>query len=91
MRYKNFPYNDQGKPITIAWVGDGNNIIHSLLMSCPKLGLNVNVATPVGYECHSDVVETSKVDSEKYGSKVQFMNDPKDAVFQSDVIVTDTW
>ena len=43
--------------LTLAWVGDGNNIIHDLMLAAPKLGVNVSIATPVGYECDSDVVE----------------------------------
>ncbi|MRB67696.1 ornithine carbamoyltransferase, partial [Bacillus thuringiensis] len=43
--------------LKIAWIGDGNNIVHSLLMGCPKMGVNLSVATPAGYQCEDSVVD----------------------------------
>lgn len=45
---------------TLAWVGDGNNVLHSLMLGCPHVGMNVRVATPDGYEPFPDVVSTAE-------------------------------
>ena len=77
--------------INIAWVGDGNNIVHSFMASCPQLGINLRVATPKGYECDEDVVQMAKVNSEANSTEMLFTTDPAEAVHGADVIVTDTW
>ena len=52
--------------LKIAWVGDGNNIVHSLMMACPKVGIDLRIATPKGYECADDVV----ADAAKFAARV---------------------
>ncbi|ELT88040.1 hypothetical protein CAPTEDRAFT_178077 [Capitella teleta] len=79
------------KGLKMAWVGDGNNIIHSLMMGGLPMGVDINIATPKGYECDSVVVKDAVALAEKHGTKLNFTNDPKEAVHKSDVIVTDTW
>ncbi|KAJ3017071.1 UNVERIFIED_CONTAM: ornithine carbamoyltransferase [Siphonaria sp. JEL0065] len=83
--------------VNVAWVGDANNIINSLLVSLPRLGINVAVATPVGYEIDEDICEYVEAEAAKaemegcvYG-KVSYTNDPQVAVKDSHIIVTDTW
>ncbi|KAJ3054341.1 ornithine carbamoyltransferase [Rhizophlyctis rosea] len=79
--------------LNIAWVGDGNNIIHSLLVTLPRLGANVSVATPKGYDCAPDVVEYAEehaTGGDERG-EISFTRDPEVAVKDADVIVTDTW
>jgi ornithine carbamoyltransferase len=78
------------KPI-IAYVGDGNNITHSWLMLVAKLGLELRVATPKGYECDSQIVEEALGFAKESGAKILFTNDPKVAVKGANVITTDTW
>jgi ornithine carbamoyltransferase len=75
----------------IAYVGDGNNITHSWLMLVAKLGLEIRVATPKGYECDSDVVAQSLAFAKESGAKISFTNDPKIAVEGANVVTTDTW
>eukprot|EP00123_Amoebidium_parasiticum_P001257 comp12300_c0_seq1/m.7142 comp12300_c0_seq1/g.7142 ORF comp12300_c0_seq1/g.7142 comp12300_c0_seq1/m.7142 type:complete len:329 (-) comp12300_c0_seq1:553-1539(-) len=89
--FKNFPYDDNGNRLTLSWVGDGNNVVHSLLMSGLKLGCNMKVATPKGYECHADVIADAQRDAAQAGTTLEITNDPKDAVHKADVIFTDTW
>mmetsp|Transcript_12513 Transcript_12513/g.23492 ORF Transcript_12513/g.23492 Transcript_12513/m.23492 type:complete len:336 (-) Transcript_12513:139-1146(-) len=82
--------NIRGK--TLAWVGDGNNVLHDLMMGCAKLGMNVRIATPKGYECNSNILEKTKLLAKENGTDDVFLtNNAEEAVRGSDVIVTDTW
>ena len=56
--------------LNIAWVGDGNNIVHSFMAAAPKLGINLRVATPKGHECLADVTERCARDAEDMGTQV---------------------
>ncbi len=77
--------------ITLAYVGDGNNVCHSLLFGASKVGLNIKVATPKNYEPNKEVVEASKAFAKKLKSEVILTNDPKEAVRGADVVYTDVW
>ena len=76
---------------TLGWVGDGNNIIHDLMIGAIKQGMNVKVATPVGYECDADVVATAEQLAKDNGVTLTFTTDPIVASTDSHAIVTDTW
>ena len=86
-------YEHKGKleGLKLAYVGDGNNISNSLLYGCSKIGMNISVATPVGFECDSIVTARALEDAKKSGSVVDISNDPDKAVSNADVVVTDTW
>ncbi|MBD3798172.1 MAG: ornithine carbamoyltransferase, partial [Campylobacterales bacterium] len=75
----------------VAYVGDGNNIAHSWLMLAAKLGLEMRVATPTGYEAASEIVNIALGFANESGAKLSFYNDPDIAVKNADVIITDTW
>ncbi len=75
----------------VAYVGDGNNITHSLLYGCAKLGMEIAVATPAEYACDPEVVKLALEDAEKTGAKITITTDPKEAVMDADAIYTDTW
>jgi len=77
--------------ITLTYVGDGNNVCNSLLLTCSKVGMNINVATPKGYEVINEVVEEAKITAKTTGSVIKILNDPFEAVKNSDVIYTDVW
>ena len=77
--------------LTIAWVGDGNNVLHSIMAAAPKMGMNLRIATPTGYEPMQDVTDRCKEDAEKHGTQLVLTTDPKEAVRGANVIVTDTW
>ena len=82
--------NMRGK--TVAWVGDGNNVLHDLMLGSAKLGMNVRIATPEGYECNSDILEkTRQLAKENCTEDVFLTNIAAEAVTNSDVVVTDTW
>jgi ornithine carbamoyltransferase len=73
--------------LRVAWVGDGNNVCNSLILSTVLTGMNVVVATPEGYEPSEAVVTEAR----KQGGKVTLVRKPGKAVQGADVIVTDTW
>lgn len=86
-------YEHKGKleGLKLAYLGDGNNISNSLLYGCSKMGINISVATPVGYECDALVTERAIADAKKIGSDVIITNDPDSAIHNADVVITDTW
>ncbi len=75
----------------IAYVGDGNNVAHSLIRLGAKLGVHVVVATPEGYEPLPEVVESARRDAEASGGSVTITNDPAAACTGADVLYTDVW
>jgi ornithine carbamoyltransferase len=77
--------------LKLAWVGDGNNICNSLLIGCAKMGMNMSVATPKGYEPSEEIVEFAKDIAEDNGVKIVISNDPVAVVTNADVVVTDTF
>ncbi len=75
----------------VAYVGDGNNMTHSWLMLAAKLGFELRVATPKGYECDAAIVADALAFAKESGAKITFGNDPVEAVKDCDVVTTDTW
>ncbi len=76
---------------TIAWVGDGNNILNTFLSAAPKFGYNVRYACPKGYEPPAAVVERASAEAKAAGVSVVGTHDPLVAVKGADCVVTDTW
>ncbi len=79
------------KGITLAYIGDGNNVCHSLLHAASKVGLNLNIATPKGYAPDPVIVKGAKNTGARTGSKIRLFLNPREAVKGSDVIYTDVW
>jgi ornithine carbamoyltransferase len=79
------------KGLTLAYVGDGNNVCHSLLFACSKTGMNMNVGTPKGYEPDESVVEDAKTFAKSSKATVNLFNSAAEAVKEADVIYTDVW
>lgn len=79
------------KGITLAYIGDGNNVCNSLLYACSKMGINMNVATPKGYEPNVKVLNEAKRTAASLGNRINLFTDPKQAVKKVDVIYTDVW
>ncbi|MEM1194812.1 MAG: ornithine carbamoyltransferase [Pseudomonadota bacterium] len=73
--------------LELAWFGDGNNVLHSILEAASLMKFNVRVATPAGFEPDAEFVEMTRA----RGSKVVLTNDPELAARSADVVVTDTW
>jgi ornithine carbamoyltransferase len=81
---------EQGKSLAgleLAWLGDGNNVLHSLLEAAGLLGFNVRVGTPQGYEPHGRFVDMARAG----GATVTLTKDAGEAVRGADIVVTDTW
>ncbi len=77
--------------LKIAYIGDGNNMVHSLMMGAAKFGMHMSVATPEGYEPDRDVAEMCYEQAAQTGSSLKVMHDPREAVTDADVIYTDVW
>ena len=75
----------------IAYVGDGNNMAHSLLHGAPKVGMNVAVATPKGYEVQDAYLDNARRDAEAAGTAVETTHDPRAAVAGASCVYTDVW
>jgi len=75
----------------LAWVGDGNNVLHDLAMGAVRLGMHVRVACPEGYEPDEGVMEKVRGHAERKGGSVMMTRDPMAAVEGASVVVTDTW
>jgi ornithine carbamoyltransferase len=77
--------------LTVAWVGDGNNVLHDLMLACAMLGIDIHYAIPKGYEPAEDIVARTEELAVKNGSKVIATNDPIEAVSNADVVYTDVF
>lgn len=77
--------------LKFAYVGDGNNVAHSLLYGCSKMGVNITIGCPKGYEPDPKVVDHSKEEAKRTGCEVKVIHDPKEAVKGADVVYTDVW
>lgn len=77
--------------LKLAYVGDGNNVTHSLLYGCTKVGMSISIATPEGYEPLARVVEEAREIGKETGATVELVREPKDAAKGADVLYTDVW
>ena len=66
--------------LKLAYIGDGNNMAHSLLYGCAKAGMDISVATPEGYEPDAEIVQNAKDDAKETGSKIVVTYDPVEAM-----------
>jgi len=79
------------RDLKIAWIGDGNNVLQTLLVACPKMKIDISVASPRGYAPKTEIVNYAKTEAEKNSTKVEIITDPYLAVNNADVVVTDTF
>ena len=79
------------KDLVAAYVGDGNNMTHSWLNMAAKLGFELRIATPKGYEVDAKILSDAQELAKKSGAKIIITNDPKVAVKGATVVTTDTW
>jgi len=84
-------YKQKLAGIKLAYISDGNNMVHSLMIAGTKLGMEVRVATPKGYEPSADVVKMSKAFAKESGGKLILGNDPEELSLGADVLYTDVW
>jgi len=77
--------------LKLAYVGDGNNVCHSLMLASAKAGTKLAVATPQGYEPQPEIVNQAREDGQSTGFALSLSNDPIEAVREADAIYTDVW
>ena len=75
----------------VAYIGDGNNMTNSWLMLAAKLGFELRIATPKGYEVDEAVLRDALDIAKTSGAVIKVMNDPKEAVRGATIVTTDTW
>ncbi|MBT2135127.1 ornithine carbamoyltransferase [Croceibacterium sp. LX-88] len=81
---------EQGKALPgleVAWLGDGNNVLHSIIEAAGLMKFNVRIGTPQGYDPHDSYIDQARAG----GAKVTLVRDPVEAVSGADIVVTDTW
>ena len=81
-------YEHKGKleGLKLAYIGDGNNMAHSLMYGCAKAGMNCAIAAPKNYSCDEEVVENAKADFKVAGKELILTEDPVEAIKNADVV-----
>src|SRR5579871_54666 len=79
------------RKLTLAYVGDGNNVAHSLLLTCASLGSSIRIATPKGFTCNAQIVADARKIAKQTGAQLEFLTDPHAAVTGVDAVYTDAW
>jgi ornithine carbamoyltransferase len=77
--------------VRVAYLGDGNNVCHSLMVACAKLGMDFVAATPEGYEPSDEVVGWARAAANVSGRSIELTNDPRAGAEGADVLYTDVW
>jgi len=77
--------------LTLAFIGDGNNVANSLLLAACLLGMNFHIASPPGYEVKGEVLSQGREFAALSGSQIQLTSDPYEAAKDADIVCTDVW
>jgi ornithine carbamoyltransferase len=77
--------------LKIAYVGDSNNVSNSIMQGCTIMGMNVTIGSPKGYTPSDEMMKKATALSKRYGTKLEVVNSPMEAVINADVIYTDTF
>jgi ornithine carbamoyltransferase len=80
-----------GAAVTMAYMGDGNNMAHSLMYGAAKLGADIRVITPPGYEPKPEIVASAREDAAASGCEIMVTNDPGQGLPGANVVYTDVW
>jgi ornithine carbamoyltransferase len=75
----------------IAYVGDGNNVAHSLMLGAPKVGMDITVASPEGYSVEESYLDRARADADRAGTRVEITTDPLAAAAGASAVYTDVW
>lgn len=84
-------YKGKLQGLKMAYIGDGNNMLHSLIQACVKVGMDIAIATPKGYEPDDAIVQEALKVAAVTGSKITIGNDPLAIAQDADVLYTDVW
>jgi ornithine carbamoyltransferase len=79
------------KGLKLAYIGDGNNMAHSLLYGCSKTGMHISIASPKEYKPDEQIVNNALKNAKETGSKIAVLDSPEEAVKDADIIYTDVW
>jgi len=79
------------KGLNLTYIGDGNNVLHSLIQGAVKAGMNITYASPGGYTPLPEVVNEALETAQKTGSKISYIKNPAEAIKDADIIYTDVW
>lgn len=86
-----YEYKKNLENCKLTYIGDGNNVVNSLLEACALCGTDFSVATPKGYEPKPEIVAKAKDIAKKTGSTIVITNDPKEALHNADAVYSDVW
>lgn len=75
--------------LTVTWIGDGNNVFHSLAQACALAGIHVRIAAPSGYQPEASIIAAATATATAHGGSVTVLHDPAEAVRGANAIVTD--
>ncbi len=79
------------KGLNLAFIGDGNNVVHSLIYAASKTGVNMKIASPEGYEPDKDILKHAEVIAKESGSSIEVVDNKHEAVVDADILYTDVW
>ncbi|MCK4341219.1 MAG: ornithine carbamoyltransferase [Phycisphaerae bacterium] len=79
------------KGLNAMYLGDGNNVAHSLMYGAARVGLNMTITTPPGFEPQANVLEESQQMGRETGATIRVLNDPAEGAWEADVLYTDVW
>jgi len=77
--------------LTLAYVGDGNNVAQSLMLASALAGIHFRIASPAGYQVHDDLLELARSYAMESGTEILCTEDPRQAVHEADIVYTDVW
>ncbi|WP_276353634.1 ornithine carbamoyltransferase [Cohnella caldifontis] len=77
--------------LKVAYIGDGNNMAHSLMIGAGKLGMHFASASPEGYDPDPEIVKLTKEIASETGSRIDILRDPREAIENADIVYTDVW
>lgn len=86
-----YEYKGALKGKKLAYIGDGNNVAHSLAEACAKAGMDFAIAAPKGYWCNAEIMENAKAQAKLTGGSILETTDPVEAIAGADAVYTDTW
>mgnify|MGYP001070056457 CR=1 FL=1 len=86
-------YEKRGKfsGLTLAFIGDGNNVANSLLLAASLTGMNFHIASPPGYEIKKEILNQAQKFASSSGSQIKLSSEPREAVKNADIVYTDVW
>jgi len=77
--------------LKLAYIGDGNNMAHSLMLGASKVGMHISICSPSGFEPDSEITRLARLDASKTGASIVIEDDPSQAAQRADIIYTDVW